>query len=48
MVQWTFIEALIFGIVATIVSISAMILIHWFEHGGKKNANMGRPKDSDK
>ncbi len=48
MVQWTFLEALIFGIVATVVSISVMLLIHWFEHGGKKNEDMGRSEDSDK
>ena len=48
MVLWTFIEALIFGIVATVTSISAMFLIHWFEHGGKKNEDVGRSKDSNK
>jgi len=35
MAQWTFLEALIFGIVATVVSLSVMILITHLERKDK-------------
>jgi len=35
MVQWTFLEAVIFGIVATVVSLSVMILITHLERKDK-------------
>lgn len=40
MVQWTFLEALLFGIIATVVSLSVMILITHLERKGK-----GKDKD---
>tara|TARA_Y100001937_G_scaffold70103_1_gene95518 strand:- start:831 stop:947 length:117 start_codon:yes stop_codon:yes gene_type:complete len=35
MAQWTFLEAVIFGIVATVVSLSVMILITHLERKDK-------------
>ena len=47
MVQWTLLEALVFGIVATVVSISFMLLITHIDNKGKKDEDVGKSRHSD-
>ena len=45
MVQWTLLEALVFGVVATVLSLSFMLLITYLDNKGKKNENVGQSRD---
>tara|TARA_B100000424_G_C22793376_1_gene425972 strand:- start:8 stop:154 length:147 start_codon:yes stop_codon:yes gene_type:complete len=45
MVKWTLIEALIFGTVATVLSLSFMLLITYLDNKGKKDENVGQSRN---
>ena len=47
MVTWTLIEAIIFGAVATVVSLSFMLLITHIDNKGKKDEDVGKSRHSD-
>jgi predicted Kef-type K+ transport protein len=48
MVQWTLLQALMFGLVASVSSIAFMLVITYLDNKGKTNENVGQSRNRNK